>query len=552
MRMYRNGLRAAAGLVAVALVISGCSGGGGDSTGAGEGSTDAEGTFSMQWGEPENSLIPANTTESQGHRVIEALFTGLTQYNPKTAETEMAHAESIESPDGVTYTVKLKPGWTWHDGTPVVAQDYVDAWNYAAYAPNGMATGTFLADIKGFDQTWTTDPDGDGPKPLPKPSADKLSGLAVVDENTFTVTLNGPSNLWPLKLGYTAFMPLPKAFFADPEAFGQKPIGNGPFKLVRWERNTELVVDRYDAYQGADKAKVREIVMKVYTDAAAAYADVQGGTLDFQQQVPSATLQGDKYKTDFGDRSANQPISSSTFLELPKYVDAYKNAKLRQAISMAIDRNLITEKIFNKSRVPMTGWVNSNIPGYRENVCGEFCTYNPERAKALLNEAGGFSGELSIAYNADASHQEWVDATCNSIQTSLGVKCVGKPFPTFGEFRSLVNDHKMTSMWRSGWQADYPHIENWLTPLLRTGGSSNDGLYNNPAFDAKLAEADRTRDLAAAEKLYQEAEDMLAAEMPIIPLWHTAQQSVWSDKLQNVVVDTFGELDLASVEVRAS
>jgi oligopeptide transport system substrate-binding protein len=536
--------------MAVALIAAGCSGGSEEPDD--NAASDAEGSFSIQWGEPENPLVPANTSESQGHVVIEALFTGLVSYNVKTAETEMANAESIDSPDGVVYTVKLKPGWTWHDGTPVTAQDYVDTWNYAAYSPNGMATGTFLADIKGFDQTWTEDPDGDGPKPMPKPAADKLSGLEVVDETTFKATLAAPSKLWPLKLGYTAFFPLPKVFFTDPEAFGQNPVGNGPFKMVRWTRNTELVVTRNDAYQGADKAKVKEITFKVYTDAAAAYADVQGGTLDYQQQVPSAALQGDKYKSDFPDRSLSQPIASSAFLEVPKYDDKYKNPKLRQAISLAIDRKLITEKIFNNARVPMDSFVNPGTPGYRPKTCGDFCTYDPARAKALLAEAGGFTGELSIAYNADASHQEWVDATCNSIQTTLGVTCNGRPFPTFGEFRQVVNDHKMTSMWRSGWQADYPIIENWLTPLLRTGASSNDGLYHNEAFDAKLKEADGTPDLDAAVKLYQQAEDMLAAEMPIIPLWHSAQQTVWSERLNNVVVDTFGELDLSSVEVRAS
>jgi oligopeptide transport system substrate-binding protein len=550
MRMYRTGLRATAGLMAVALIAAGCSGASEEPDD--NAASDAEGSFSIQWGEPENPLIPANTSESQGHVVIEALFTGLVAYNPKTAETEMANAESIDSPDGTVYTIKLKPGWTWHDGTPVIAQDYVDTWNYAAYSPNGMATGTFLADIKGFDQTWTEDPDGDGPKTMPKPAADKLSGLEVVDETTFKATLAAPSKLWPLKLGYTAFFPLPKVFFTDPEAFGQNPVGNGPFKMVRWTRNTELVVTRNDAYQGADKAKVKEITFKVYTDAAAAYADVQGGTLDYQQQVPSAALQGDKYKSDFPDRSLSQPIASSAFLEVPKYDDKYKNPKLRQAISLAIDRKLITEKIFNNARVPMDSFVNPGTPGYRPKTCGDFCTYDPARAKALLAEAGGFTGELSIAYNADASHQEWVDATCNSIQTTLGVTCNGKPFPTFGEFRQVVNDHKMTSMWRSGWQADYPIIENWLNPLLRTGASSNDGLYHNEAFDAKLKEADGTPDLDAAVKLYQQAEDMLAAEMPIIPLWHSAQQTVWSERLNNVAVDTFGELDLSSVEVRAS
>jgi oligopeptide transport system substrate-binding protein len=268
--------------------------------------------------------------------------------------------------------------------------------------------------------------------------------------------------------------------------------------------------------------------------------------------VPTSALQGAKYEADFGDRAVNAPIAASQFLELPKYHDEYTNPKLRQAISMAIDRKLIIEKIFSNTRVPMNGWVNPNVGGYKPDQCGEFCTFNPTRAKDLLREAGGFTGELSIAYNADAAHKEWVEATCNSIQTTLGITCVGKPFPTFGEFRSIVNAHQMASMWRSGWQADYPFIENWLTPLLRTGGSSNDGLYNNPAFDAQLQKADGTRDLEQAAREYQAAEAMLAAEMPTIPLWHSAQQSVWSERLSNVVINIFGELELSSVEVKAA
>lgn len=543
----RNPIQVAAGIAVVALVAAGC---GSD---PGQPATTEDASFSVSWTEPENELIPANTTETGGGKIIDALFTGLINYDPKTGDAVMANAESITSDDGLVWTVKLKPGWTWHDGTPVVAQDYVDAWNHAAYSPNGMANGSFFADIMGFDQTWTEDPDGeDGAQTAPTPAAEKLSGLKVVDATTFTVTLAGPSNLWPLKVGYSAFMPLPKAFFANPEAYTEKPIGNGPFKMASWTRNTELVVTRFDEYQGADKPKVKDVVFKVYTDDAAAYADVQGGTLDFQQQVPASTLQGDKYKSDFGDRAANNPVAVSTFLEFPKYRPEFQNAKLRQAISMAVDRKLIIEKIFNNTRIPMNGWVNPNVGGYKADQCGESCTFNPTKAKALLAEAGGFTGELSIAYNADGPHKEWVEATCNSIQTTLGVTCVGKPFPTFGEFRSLVNAHQMTSMWRSGWQADYPFIENWLNPLLRTGGSSNDGLYSNPAFDAKLAQADGTRDLDSAAKVYQEAEAMLGVEVPTVPLWHAAQQSVWSERLDNVVINIFGELEITSVQVKSA
>jgi oligopeptide transport system substrate-binding protein len=559
MRGKKYPLAMVAGAAAITLIAGGCSG---DTDDAGtESNTDA--AITIDWGNPENPLVPANTTETRGGKAIDALFTGLINYDTDTGKQVLANAESIEAdPTSTTYTVKLHDGWKWHDGTPVTAKNYVDAWNHAAYSPNGMQNGTFFADIKGYEQVHTEDPDGtEGPKKAPTPAAKEMEGLKVVDDTTFTVTLSGPSNLWPLKTGYSAFMPLPESALADIEAFGKKPIGNGPFKLVSWTENTELKVTRFDDYQGPDKPKIKDVTFKVYQEDTAAYADVVSNNLDFLQQVPTAELQGDKYKNDFGDRAINKPIATSQMIEFPKYRKEFQNAKFRQAISLAVDRDLITEKIFNKGRIPMNGWVNPNVDGFKDGACGDLCKYDPTRAKQLLQEAGvtvsngkftanGVTAELTLQYNADASHKDWVDATCNSIKTALGINCKGKPIPTFAEHRTIIDERKATSMFRSGWQADYPHIENWLNPLLRTGGSSNDGEYRNAAFDAKLKEADTTQDAEKAIQLYQEAEGMLAAEMPTVPLWHYAQQSVWSDRLKDVPINIFGEPELSEITVK--
>ncbi|WP_144121831.1 peptide ABC transporter substrate-binding protein [Catellatospora sichuanensis] len=537
--------KVAVGLTAVALAAAGCTNEPGTTP------PPADGSFIMSWTEPQNPLVPSGTSETGGGTIIDALFTGLTNYAAADAKTEMANAESIKSTDGgTTWTVKLKSGWKWHDGTQVTAKNYVDAWNHAAYTPNGMVNGTFFADIKGYADVTSVDPDDDGPKPAPKPAKDKMDGLKVIDETTFEVTLGGPSNLWPIKVGYTAFMPLPDAFFKDPAAFGANPIGNGPFKMNGWTKNTELKVTRFDDYQGADKPKVKDVTFRVYTDDAAAYEDVKNGTIDFQQQVPQAKIIGDLYKADFPSASSNKAISVSSFIAFPSWLPGYNDPKVRQALSMAIDRKLIVEKIFNNTRIPMNGWVNPNMEGYKDGSCGEFCTFDAAKAKTLFDSATTKPTEISLAYNGDASHKPWVDAVCNSIQTALGVPCVGKPFPTFGEFRTLVTTQKMTGMSRAAWQADYPHIENWLNPLLKTGASSNDGKFSDAAFDAKLKEADGTADLPAATKLYQDAEAMLPALMPTIPLWHTSQQTVWSAKLATVTINTFGELDLATVTVK--
>jgi oligopeptide transport system substrate-binding protein len=186
--------------------------------------------------------------------------------------------------------------------------------------------------------------------------------------------------------------------------------------------------------------------------------------------------------------------------------------------------------------------------GYRPGQCGEYCTFNPAKAKEALARSG-HTGEIVLLSNTDGGHQEWAEAVVNSIKNTLGVEARFVPSTSFGEFRQNVNAHEMTGMYRAGWIADYPSIENWLTPLFRTGASSNDGLYSNPAFDAKLAEADRASSEEAAIELYLEAEKMLANDLPSIPLWTQNTIAGRSDRLKVANLDPFRTLDLYSVEV---
>ena len=128
-------------------------------------------------------------------------------------EPSNALAESIDTTDSKVYTIKIKPGTKFHDGTEVKAKNFVDAWNWAASRRTAAQNSSFFSDIEGFDDVNTVDPDADGPKKAPTPKAKKMSGLKVIDDYTFTVTLNAPFSIFPTKLGYSAFLPLPDAFF---------------------------------------------------------------------------------------------------------------------------------------------------------------------------------------------------------------------------------------------------------------------------------------------------------------------------------------------------
>jgi oligopeptide transport system substrate-binding protein len=537
-----------AGISAAALLAAACGGGeSGDAANTTAGGKTG-GSITVRGCNPENPLVPSNTTETCGGNVLDASTAKLVHYNPETAAPENDIAESITTEDNQTFTVKLVKGYKFHDGTEVKSKNFVDAWNYAAYGPNAQSSGYFMEPIEGFGDMQCSDDECKA-----KPKADKLTGLKVVDDHTFTIkTTEKVSNL-PVRLGYTAFSPLPDAFFKDPKAYGEKPIGAGPFKVDSWTKNTEIKLSKFAEYSGKFGGKLDAITFKIYQDAEAAYNDVIANQLDITDEVPSSAQIDDKYKTDLPDRNAQKAVGVIQTITFPptKVDPNYADPKVRQAISMAIDRDTIIKQIFNNTRKPATGWVSPVVDGYKADQCGEWCKFDPAKAKAKLAEAGGFKGgKITLSYNADASHKGWTEATCNSIKGALGVDCVATPVVDFSTFRTQIGERKMKGMFRTGWQMDYPSIENFLAPIFKTGASSNDGDYSNPAFDKLLVEGAAATDPAEANKKYQEAEALLANDFPAIPMWYSTATMGWSDKVTGVKITAFGTIDFASVSMK--
>ena len=166
------------------------------------------------------------------------------------------------------------------------AASFVDAWNYTAYSPNAQGGSCYLrriagyADLQGPVDATTGEPTGD-------PAAEEMSGLAVVDDLTFTVTLTAPFAQWPAVVGYNPFYPLPQAFFDDPEAFGAQPIGNGPFQAEEeFVPGQGITLTRYDDYAGENAAQADSVEYRVYADVDTAYTDVQDGNLDIVDVIP--------------------------------------------------------------------------------------------------------------------------------------------------------------------------------------------------------------------------------------------------------------------------
>jgi len=544
---------AIATLASLSLVATACSSTTtpGDTTNPPGGTTGAQikegGEITVRGCTPENPLIASNTTEVCGGNVLDAITAKLVHYNSDTAAPEMDIAESIESDDNQLFTVKLVKGYKFHDGTEVKAHNFVNAWNWAAYGPNGQSSAYFLEPVEGYADLQCSDEKCDA-----KPKADKLTGLAVKDDYTFTIKTTAPVSNMPVRLGYTAFAPQPDVFLkadkAAQERFAKKPIGAGPFKVDQISA-TEMVLSRFADYSGKNKPHVDKVTFRVYNDANAAYNDVVADNLDLTDLIPADQLRGDAWKTQLDGRNGVREtgiIQSMTFSPVDEQL---KDVKLRKAISMAIDREEITSKIFNGTRTPATGWVSPVVDGYKAEVCTN-CKFNIEEAKKLYAETAGYKGPLQISVNGDGGHKLWADAVCNQLRNNLNLDCQVNTTPDFKTLRKQIKGGELKGMFRGGWQMDYPSIENFLTPIYAKGASSNDSKYDNPKFDEKLAEAAKAKSLDEANKLYQEAEAMLNEDMPTFPKWYAATPFGYSTKVTNVKMTPFSTWDLSSVSVK--
>jgi oligopeptide transport system substrate-binding protein len=543
-----RGYRAVAVGVAGLLMLAGCGGGGGGNTAAqpstGASSSGQSGAITVSGCRPQNPLIPSDTNETCGGNILDQVTAKLVRYDPETGNPSNDIAESIDTTNSKLYTIKLKHGIKFHDGTEVKAKNFVDAWNFAAYAGNAQVDSSFFEPIKGYQDVSVKDS-----------KVETMSGLKVVDDYTFTATMDRKYAIFPLIVGYTAFAPLPDSFFADKGAEFQKhPIGAGPFKFVSGDPDNGYVLEADPNYDRIGKPHIQRVTYKVYTTPQAAYNDIINNQLDMLDVLPSTVLVGAVYQKDIPGRSFEKTVGQFQALDFPpSSVDSsYDNPKLRHAISMAIDRQSIIDAVFGGTKTAATGWVSPVVNGYKAGACGEWCTFNPNRAKQLYDEAGGHKGPITISYNTgeDADHGPWITAVCNSIHKVLGAECDPTPVATFKAYRDEVQSRHMEGMFRAGWQMDYPSIEDFLTPLYATKASSNDNDYANASFDAKLKEAGAETSLDAANAAYQMAEQMLGNDMPSAPMWSSKLIGGFSNRVANAGLTVFGTYNLAAITLK--
>lgn len=531
MKVRKAVLAGLAATTAASLVLAGCASSDDDAakspdsnTAATDGATSG-GIIRTNGSEPQNPLIPTATNEVGGGKILDAMFAGLVYYDADGA----AHndvAESITQVDPMTYEVKIKPDWKFTNGEPVDANSFVDAWQYGALLSNAQLNSYFFEDIEGFSY----DEDSE------------LTGLTVVDDLTFTVKLNKEAADFPLRLGYSGYYPLPASAFDDMDAFGKNPIGNGPYMLASddaWQHDIQIELVTNPDYAGERKPVNDGLTIVFYGTQDAAYADLLANQVDVIDGIPDSSLQ--TYEADLGDRAVNQPAAIFQSFTIPDALDHFSGEEgqlRRQALSMAINREEITDVIFNGTRTPASDFTSPVIDGFSDALDGaEVLEYNPEEAAKLWAEADAISpwdGNFQIAYNADGGHDAWVDAVSNSVKNTLGIEASGNPYPTFAEFRDDVTSRTITTAFRTGWQADYPGLFNFLGPLYATGAGANDGDYSSAEFDDLLQKGNTAADTDAANGFFQDAQEVLLKDLPAIPLWYSNVNGGFAEGVNNV------------------
>ena len=521
---------------AIVMLLSGCG-----STGTSNSSNASDSNIISVYGsEPTHPLFPGNTTEAGGGKVVDQLFAGLVTYDAQGGiHNEVA--DSITSSDNAThYVIKLESGWKFTDGTPVTAHSFVDAWNYTANSANKQASASFFSTIEGYDDLQKPDVD-------PKAT---LSGLTVVDDNTIDVKLSQPDSAFPVKAGSHAYMPLPESAFKDPKKFGQHPVSNGPYKFVSWQHNHSIEMVKNPDYKGNRVAKNDGLNFKIYTSPDSAYADLRGGNLDFTNTIPDTALTS--FQSDKSLKAYNEPGGNTLTFTIPEWLEHFGQNEegnlRRQAISMSIDRKTIAEKIFHGTATLAVDFLAAPISAYSKELKGnEVLKYNPSKAKELWAKANAispWSGEFGIAYNADGTAKNWVEAICNYVKNTLDIDAESIPMSTSDEFLSNVDSGKMTSAYRSGWGPDYPSADNYLVQLYDSssadGKGGNSGNYKNPAFDAMMDKALSAPSTEEADKYYQQGEEILLQDLPAIPLRNQNATAASTPAVSGVAFDYGG------------
>jgi peptide/nickel transport system substrate-binding protein/oligopeptide transport system substrate-binding protein len=489
---------------------------------------EAEKELKVQVGPDLETVDPALNSAIDGAVVIMHAFEGLLVVG-EDGSLEPGQAEDYEvSEDGLTWTFYLREGLKWSDGTDLNAHDFEYSWKRmcdpevaAPYAE------TVLSMVKGFEEA----------------AAGDLDALAVsaVDDLTFEVQLSNVCSYFGSLAAFISLSPVQEATVEENgDAWAIAPetyVSNGAFYMTDWQPGSHLTLSKNPNYWNADAVKLDKITFALVEDANASYSAYQSGELLMIKDVPTEEIPSLVDTDDF----YVEPIIGTYYISFNLEKEMFQDAKVRQALNLAIDRTYVAETLMQGTYSAATnfvgpGWVDADgVTEFTENTevfyDNDAYEANVEEAKALLAEAGYPNGEgfPQITYTTnDSGYHKAVAEYLQQAWAELGIdmKIEVVEWSSFTPMRRS-GDFEIA---RNGWVGDYTDPSNMLD-LLCTGNGNNDGRYSNEAYDAAMEVSRTTTDAAERSAALHEAEDILLEDAACIPLAYYNDFWLQSDKI---------------------
>lgn len=474
------------------------------------------------------TIDPQLNSAVDGSTIIHNAFEGLMRED-ENSKIVPGTAEKYEvSDDGTVYTFHIRKDAKWSDGKPVVAGDFEYAWKRALNPKVAAEYAYQLFYIKNGAAYYNQEKVGG------KVATAEDVGVKVIDDNTLEVTLEAPVPYFLSLAAFPTYFPVRKDIIeGNEEKWTLKPdtyISNGPFKMSEWKEKESITFVKNENYWDAKNVKLETLEVKLIDDQITYLNAFKSGEIDVIESPPQAEI-----PTLLDEGTAKiYPYLGTYFYVInvsdkakdvdPKAAEALSNPKFRKALSLAIDRQLIVDKVAQGGQAPATSYVPAGIlDSIGEEFQKDYSSKgaNIEEAKKLLEEAGYPNGEgaptITFTFNTDQGHQNIAQAVQDMWKTNLGINVELKN-EEWAVFQDTRNNFQY-SMARHGWIADYNDPMTFLD-MWTTGNGQNNAGYSNKEYDKLIAQAKVELDDAKRTELLHKAEDILMDESPIIPLYY--------------------------------
>lgn len=424
-------------------------------------------------------------------------------------------AEKWENKDNKVWTFHLRKDAKWSNGDPVTAQDFVYSWERLA-DPN---TASPYASYLQYGHIVNIDDIIAGKKPITD------LGVKALDDHTLQVTLSEPVPYFYKLLPHSSMSPVPRATV---EKYGDKwtqpgnLVSNGAYKLKDWVVNERIVLDRNPEYWDNKKTVINQVT---YLPIASEVTDVnryRSGEIDMTyNNMPIELFQ--KLKKDIPNEVRVTPYMCTYYYEINNQKAPFNDPRVRTALKLAMDRDIIVNKVKNQGDLPAYGYTPPYADGAKMTPPEWFGWTQEKRnaeAKKLLAEAGYGKDKpltFNLLYNTSDLHKKLAIATASIWQKNLGanVKLENQEWKTF-----LDSRHQGTfDVARAGWCADYNEPTSFLNSML-SDSSNNTSHYKSAAFDKIIADTLKVDTEEQRAELYNKAEQQLDKDSVIVPVFY--------------------------------